>query len=134
MAFEDQFRLSSHAVITDNREQVLLLKQTYDDQRWGLPGGALEPGETIHEALIRECLEELGTIVEISYLSGVYYHSAVDSHAFIFRCTLPSEINIILSEEHSDYRYFPLDELSAVQQRRVKECIDFNGFVVSAKF
>lgn len=134
MAFEDQFRLSSHAVITDENGRVLLLKQTYGDQRWGLPGGALEPGETIHEALYRECIEELGINVEISYLSGVYYHSAVNSHAFIFRCHLPSGANIVLSEEHSEYRYCPLDELSAVQRLRVKECMDFNGVVFSAKF
>ena len=57
MSFEDQFRLSSHAVITNDHGHILQLKQTYGDKRWGLPGGALEPGETIHEALFRECLE-----------------------------------------------------------------------------
>jgi 8-oxo-dGTP diphosphatase len=134
MAFEDKFRLSSHAVITDEHGKVLLLKQTYDDQRWGLPGGALDPGETIHEALFRECIEELGTEVEISYLSGVYYHSALNAQAFIFRCRLPPDPKIVLSEEHSEYRYFGLKELSPVQRQRVKECIEFNGLVSSAKF
>ncbi len=134
MAFEDQFRLSSHAVITGEGGGVLLVRQTYGDQRWGLPGGALEPGETIHEALLRECQEELGARVEIAYLSGVYYHSAVNSHAFIFRCKLPPGTQIILSEEHSDYGYFPVTELSAVQQQRVRECIEFDGAVFSAKF
>ena len=54
MAFEDKFRLSSHAVITNDEGEVLLLKANYGDGNWGLPGGALEPNETIHEALIRE--------------------------------------------------------------------------------
>ncbi len=53
-------RLSSHAVICNAQQQVLLLKATYVDQAWGLPGGALDMGETIHEALIRECQEEIG--------------------------------------------------------------------------
>ena len=70
MSFEDQFRLSSHAVITNEMGHILQLKQTYGDKRWGLPGGALEPGETIHEALFRECVEELGLEVEVTYLSG----------------------------------------------------------------
>jgi hypothetical protein len=55
---DDWFRLSVHAVITDAEGAVLLLKATYDDQAWGLPGGALDPGETIHEGLRRECRED----------------------------------------------------------------------------
>nr|WP_281290268.1 NUDIX domain-containing protein [Saccharopolyspora dendranthemae] len=31
--------------------------------RWELPGGRVEPGETEHEAVIRECREELGVDV-----------------------------------------------------------------------
>jgi len=134
MSFEDQFRLSAHAVITDDHGHILQLKQTYGDKRWGLPGGALEPGETIHEALFRECREELGLDVEIAYLSGVYFHSAVNAHAFIFRCVLPPEAGIVLSEEHAEYRYFPITELSSVQRHRVQECIGFQGMVSSAKF
>lgn len=134
MSFEDQFRLSSHAVITNEQGHVLQLKQTYGDKRWGLPGGALEPGETIHEALFRECMEELGLEVEVIYLSGVYFHSVVNSHAFIFRCELPSDADIVLSEEHSEYRYFPIIELSPVQQKRIQDCIGFKGVVSSAKF
>lgn len=60
LAFHDFYRLSSHAVICNAQQQVLLLKATYVDQAWGLPGGALDMGETIHEALIRECQEEIG--------------------------------------------------------------------------
>ncbi|WP_373293461.1 hypothetical protein [Shewanella hanedai] len=40
MAFDDKFRLSSHAVIFDSENQVLLLKATYGGKHWGLPGGA----------------------------------------------------------------------------------------------
>lgn len=134
MSFEDQFWLSSHAVITDDHGHILQLKQTYGDKRWGLPGGALEPRETIHEALFRECIEELGSEVEIAYLSGVYFHSAVNSHAFIFRCKLLAGAEIILSDEHSEYRYFSILELSLIQQKRIQDCIGFKGVVTSAKF
>lgn len=68
MAFQDTYRLSVHAVITNDEQQVLQIKATYDDGRWGLPGGSLEPGETVHEALIRECLEELGCGVKVCYM------------------------------------------------------------------
>ena len=51
MAFNDLYRLSSHAVILNERNEVLQLKATYSNRAWGLPGGALDMGETIHEAL-----------------------------------------------------------------------------------
>jgi 8-oxo-dGTP diphosphatase len=76
MAFDDRFRLCSHTVITNDSGQVLPLKAGYDSlsgtgSSWGLPGGALEPGETIHQALVRECREELGLDIAVKYLSGV---------------------------------------------------------------
>lgn len=141
MAFNDTFRLSSHAVITNAQGQVLLLKANYGNFAWGLPGGALEPSETIHEALVRECQEELGLSVRVNYLSGVYYHSAYQSQAFIFRCELrlPDMIEteplpIQLSHEHSEFAFHDIDTLSAVQQQRIKDCLNFNGVVMSAKF
>ena len=45
---------------------VLLLKRanvgadTSLHGRWGFPGGKIEPGETPHEAIVRECIEEIG--------------------------------------------------------------------------
>lgn len=151
MAFNDTFRLSSHAVITNQQGQVLLLKANYGNFAWGLPGGALEPGETIHEALVRECQEELGLSVQVNYLSGVYYHSAYQSQAFIFRCELllpdgpevfelakdgaeGAPLPIHLSHEHSEFAFHDIDTLSAVQQQRIQDCLNFNGVVMSAKF
>ena len=134
MAFDDTFRLSAHAVILDPEGHVLQLASTYGSRAWGLPGGALEPGETIHEALARECLEELGCAVAIRHLTGVYYHAAYNSQAFIFRCELPRDAVIHLSAEHSAFRYFPRGELGPVQRRRVDDCLSFSGAVVSARF
>jgi 8-oxo-dGTP pyrophosphatase MutT (NUDIX family) len=134
MAFNDLFRLSSHAVITNTVGEVLLLKATYGDKHWGLPGGGLDPNETIHQALQRECFEELGCEVDVQYLSGVYFHSAYQSQAFIFRCALPQAATIRLSDEHSEYAYVAVTELSNIQQQRVNECLAFSGVVRSAAF
>ena len=134
MAYNDKFRLSSHAVITDADGKVLLLKANYGSHDYGLPGGALEPGETIHDALQRECLEELGLSINCLYLSGVYYHSAHDSQAFIFRCELGDEKAISLSDEHSDYKFESVDGLSAVQKIRVHDCLDYSGVTISRRF
>lgn len=134
MGFEDTFRLSAHAVITNELGEVLQLRATYADRNWGLPGGALDPDETIHEALLRECREELGRAVRIDYLSGVYYHRVYRSQVFIFRAHFADEGAIALSDEHSELGYFPLEALSPVQRQRVQDCLEFDGRVRSAKF
>ncbi|AOS95566.1 RNA pyrophosphohydrolase [Microbulbifer aggregans] len=134
MSFEDTYRLSAHAVITNDRGQILQLRATYADCNWGLPGGALDPGETVHEALQRECREELGREIAIDYLSGIYYHKVYGSHVFIFRARFVDSGAIVLSSEHSEMGYFSLDALSPVQRRRVVDCLEFDGRVCSAKF
>lgn len=126
--------MSVHAVITDAEGRVLQLKATYGSRDWGLPGGNLDRGETIHEALRRECLEELGCEIEIRELTGIYYHARFNSQALIFRCELARDARIRLSREHSEARYFALEELSPVQRKRVEDCLGFDGQVRSAAF
>ncbi|OTG64803.1 NUDIX hydrolase [Acinetobacter silvestris] len=134
MGFHDLYRLSSHAVIRNTHGQILLLKATYTDCAWGLPGGGLDIGETMHEALLRECREEIGCDIHIDYLSGVYFHSAVTSHVFIFRCHLNANAQIKLSTEHSAYQWFDVEELSIIQKIRVEDCLNFDGHVISRHF
>ena len=133
MSYNDTFRLSAHGVlIKDN--QVLQLKATYGNHDWGLPGGAFEPGETIHEALHRECWEEIGIDIQINYLSGIYYHSRHNSQAFIFRISIADNHPIRLSKEHSAYRFFDLNSLNPIQNIRINDCLNYSGEVKSYKF
>jgi 8-oxo-dGTP diphosphatase len=127
VAFEDRFRFSVHAAVIDAEERVLLLRQSYGDRRWGLPGGGVEPGETIVDALARECREELGVDVEVGPLTGWYYHREFDSQVGIFRCGLPGTAEITLSTEHSELRWTPVTELDGVQATRVRAALDYDG-------
>jgi ADP-ribose pyrophosphatase YjhB (NUDIX family) len=64
-------RSSVSAVIFDRRGR-LLLQQRSDGGQWGLPGGAVEIGESVHDAVIREVREETGLRVAVRRLVGVY--------------------------------------------------------------
>ncbi|WP_233516719.1 NUDIX domain-containing protein [Paenibacillus curdlanolyticus] len=57
-------RMATKAIIRKD-DQLLLIK--FEDERgvqYGFPGGGQEHGETLHQAIVRECLEEIGQDVE----------------------------------------------------------------------
>lgn len=66
-------RLSVSAVVRRVRggEEILLMQRS-DNGHWGLPGGHVEPGESVAEAALREVLEETGWRIELGRLVGVY--------------------------------------------------------------
>jgi ADP-ribose pyrophosphatase YjhB (NUDIX family) len=59
------------AVVRDANGLLVLQRRT-DNQLWALPGGGLEPGESVVNALRREIHEETGYDVEIGRLVGIY--------------------------------------------------------------
>ncbi|WP_449603873.1 NUDIX domain-containing protein [Paenibacillus sp. Marseille-Q9583] len=59
------------AIIRDSRGRILL-QQRSDYGDWGLPGGGMNPGETIQETMIREVIEETGLSVKDCEFYAVY--------------------------------------------------------------
>jgi ADP-ribose pyrophosphatase YjhB (NUDIX family) len=59
----------SAVVLSEGR---LLLQQRADSGEWGLPGGSVEIGETVTDAIVREVREETGFEVTAGRLIGVY--------------------------------------------------------------
>ena len=60
------------AAIIFNGEGRILLQQRSDNGLWGLPGGSVEIGESVRDAIVREVREETGLTVEVVRLIGVY--------------------------------------------------------------
>ena len=54
--------LGVRAAILDPKQGVLLVRHSYAPG-WLFPGGGVERGETIHQALEREVLEEAGVVI-----------------------------------------------------------------------
>lgn len=93
-------RNAARALIVQD-DRILLLRKEGGDrgERFALPGGAQDPGETLEQALNRECLEEIGTEVEIcSLLHVADFFKARDTvppstrHLveFLFECRVPA--------------------------------------------
>ena len=114
-------RAGASAVIFNESEEVLLERRA-DMGRWGLPGGAVDIGESVEQATIREVFEETGLRVRVKRLIGVYSDPAnyaiarypdgniIQYVSTIFECERLSG-QIRKSAESTDIRYFPVDAL-----------------------
>lgn len=67
-------RLSVSALVWRGEppQRELLLMRRSDNGHWGLPGGYVEAGESVAEAVAREVYEETGVEIEVGRLVGVY--------------------------------------------------------------
>ncbi|GGD83633.1 NUDIX domain-containing protein [Paenibacillus nasutitermitis] len=65
------------AIIRDDQGRILL-QQRSDYGDWGLPGGGMNPGESIEETMIREVFEETGLSVKEYELYAVYSGSRME--------------------------------------------------------
>jgi len=68
-----EVRVSVSAVVRRRGEpdRILLMRRS-DNAHWGLPGGYVEPGESVESAAQREVREETGFEIEVGRLVGVY--------------------------------------------------------------
>jgi ADP-ribose pyrophosphatase YjhB (NUDIX family) len=69
---QGKLAIGCSAWILDPDTQKVLLVQRADNKKWAVPGGYMEPGESVTEACEREVLEETGIHVKVTHLIGVY--------------------------------------------------------------
>jgi 8-oxo-dGTP diphosphatase len=60
------------AVVRDGQGRLLLVRRGTEPGRglWSVPGGRVEPGESLEEAVVREVAEETGLRVTVGRLVG----------------------------------------------------------------
>lgn len=59
------------AFIQDAEGRILMIRRT-DNDLYSIPGGQVEPGETLTQAAVREVKEETGIDIEVTGLIGIY--------------------------------------------------------------
>jgi 8-oxo-dGTP pyrophosphatase MutT (NUDIX family) len=69
---EELLHLPSVSVAVRDADGRVLLARHAEGNRWLLPGGAIEPGETPADAAVREAWEETGLVVRLTRLIGVF--------------------------------------------------------------
>lgn len=59
------------AIVQDDQGRILLIHKT-DNNKWALPGGGHDIGESISDTVVREVKEETGYDVEVETITGTY--------------------------------------------------------------
>jgi ADP-ribose pyrophosphatase YjhB (NUDIX family) len=113
--------LGCSAVLFSPTKEMILLTRRTDNGRWCLPGGRVDPGESVTEACLREVLEETGLQAQIIRLIGVYSDpNYLIEYADGERChvvALNFEVEAIAgtlttSNETTEYGYFSADAIA----------------------
>ena len=78
---------------------------------WEFVGGKVDPGETMEEALIRECQEELDITVSVGDIFTQVLHEYPDIHIrlTLFHCTIAEGTPALL--EHNDLKWITPAEI-----------------------
>ncbi len=78
---------------------------------WEFVGGKLDPGETGEEALIRECMEELGVTVspESVFFDVIHKYPDITVHLTVYKASIANGTPRLL--EHNDIRWIKPSEI-----------------------
>lgn len=106
--------LGVRAAVLDAQGNVFLVRHTYTPG-WHLPGGGVEPGETLHEAMCKELREEanLRPLAE-PVLHGIFLNDAISrrDHVAVFVVREFDRAGPRLPDhEIAEADFFPLDAL-----------------------
>ena len=112
---------SVNVVVTNDAGDILMIRRT-DNGNWAVPGGAIDLGESVAQAAVRETLEESGIACEITGIVGIY---SDPRHVILYTSNdeVRQEFSIVLtaralrgqptpSSESSDVRWVPVTEVS----------------------
>jgi len=128
------------AVVINEKNELLVIKEKISNIGYKLPGGHIDNGEMISNALEREVLEETGIVVEfesIISLGHFFPHQFHKSNLYVLCTAIPKtyEINIQDTHEIIDAkwidvnRYLEDEDVIAYSKAVVLAALEYKGFI-----
>ena len=99
---------------TTGKTEILMMLAEYLDNQYDLPGGHLESGEDLYDAMIREAKEELGIEIEREDMQMVhiYHHFEKDMLKFVFKVKIfKDEIKNLEPEKCKELKWVDIENL-----------------------
>jgi ADP-ribose pyrophosphatase YjhB (NUDIX family) len=107
--------------------RVLLVRHSYGNRSWSFPGGVVDRGETLADAMRREAREELNADIHIERLHGMYdnFKHGASEHIAVFVASLKEPTDLKPSWEIAAFDFFDPHALpeatSPATRRRIEE-------------
>jgi ADP-ribose pyrophosphatase YjhB (NUDIX family) len=100
-------------VVTNDAGEILLIRRT-DNDNWAVPGGAVDLGESVTQAAVRETLEESGIHCAITGIVGIY---SDPKHVILYTSNgeARQEFSIVLTAQAVNGQPTPSGESSEVR-------------------
>lgn len=118
---------SVNVVVENDKGEILMIRRT-DNGNWALPGGAIDLGESVTQAAIRETKEETGIDVEITGLVGIYSdpkhvihytsNNEVRQEFSLVLVAAPLGGKLMVSDESCDVKWLSRNEVGALNMDR----------------
>ncbi|MEY8350235.1 NUDIX hydrolase [Bacillus cereus] len=98
------------ACIMNENNEILLVKVQWRADTWEMPGGQVEEGEPLDQAVCREVLEETGLTVKPIGITGLYYNASKHILSVVFKVEYVSGEIKIPAEEIKEAKFIALNE------------------------
>jgi ADP-ribose pyrophosphatase YjhB (NUDIX family) len=118
---------SVNVVVTNDAGELLMIKRS-DNDNWAVPGGAIDLGESMVDAAVRETREETGIDCEITGIVGIYTDP---KHVLLYTSNgeVRQEFSIVVtgrplggeptpSSESTEVHWIPRDDVAGYQMDR----------------
>lgn len=120
-------KVSAFAIVQHADGRILLCHRR-DRDLWNLPGGGVEPGESPWEAVKREVTEEVGLVVNVERLLGIYHKPEHDELSFSFLCDAIGGFLTLTPEADKIEWFDPLILPANTSERQIERVSDFIRF------
>ena len=110
-------------VFIEQEGQLLLVQQNYGEQYWSLPGGVMEPGESVNQTAIREVKEETGLDVQLKRVVALYSKPHENGLAVCFEGEITGGV-LAPDNEISACGYFSPDALPEPVRPHLRQRIE----------
>jgi mutator protein MutT len=102
--------------VADNELLLVRRGRGPETGRWSVPGGRVEAGETVHDAVVREVAEETGLQVRCGELLGWAERIGPQHHFVIldFVVTVTDGRKPVAGDDAAEARWFPLPSVPQV--------------------
>jgi len=135
----DSIRPAAAVAIFDKQDRLLLLKRK-DNDKWTMPGGTMDFGESLTDCAIREVKEETNLDVDLVDIIGIYTDPNIligysngelrQEFTVVYSGKIVGASDVRIDDESKEFKWFALNDLERAgfaqsQRFRIQDLLEY---------